>query len=227
VRRATRGEAPRGRLRDVNTAGNFQVLKVLSWSVLGGVVGGLLGVYGLVQEEWGLGTTALLAAFGWIVSFLFPLLVSGATGRAARVLSTPSGRTTPRKRDHSFAESLVARGLYDDGIRAFEAAIAEDPHDPTPFLKIARVYRDRLGRYEDAARWFKRALTVSSMTPGPARLARRELVELYVSKMRDPSRAAPLLARTADEHAGTEEGDWAAETLSRIRASIPCHVEPG
>ena len=39
----------------------------------------------------------------------------------------------------------------------------------------------------------------------------RELVELYVWKMGEPARAAPLLTRTAEEQAGTTEGEGAAE----------------
>ena len=127
--------------------------------------------------------------------------------------------------EYSQAESLTARGLYDEAIAAFEAAIVEDPSDPTPYLMVARIYRDRLARFEDAARWFKRALDESTLPAGIATLARRELIELYVTKMGDPARAAPLLARTAEEQAGTTEGEWAARELVRVKATISGEAE--
>jgi tetratricopeptide (TPR) repeat protein len=149
-----------------------------------------------------------------------PLALSMLGGRAAATIHNPSGRTTPSRREHSHAESLLARGLVQEAIDAFEIAVAEDPGDPSPYLRVARIYREKLGRYEDAARWFKRALTESAAPPGIAMLAARELVELYVTKLGEPGRAAPLLARMAEERAGTPEGTWAAEELAAVKAAM-------
>ena len=149
-----------------------------------------------------------------------PLAISGIGGSAAGQIYNPSGRTTPPKRQYSHAESLVVRGLHQEAIDAFEMAIVEDPSDPTPYLRIARICRDRVGRFEDAAHWFKRALADSTIPPGLAYLATREIVELYMTKLNDPRRAAPILARMADERAGTSEGEWAAAELALVKAEM-------
>jgi hypothetical protein len=192
----------------------------VTWSFLGGVIGGLAGVLGMTQGAWGTGTVALLFRMGWGIAFVLPVLITAASGRAATAMMAPSGRSTPHKREHSLAESLVARGLYEEGLAAFEAAITRYPSDPTPYLRIARVHRDQTGRAEDAARWFKRALGEAMLTPGAAALTRRELVELYVVRMGAPGRAAALLAKTAEEHAGTPEGEWATTELARVKQLV-------
>ena len=178
AQRAIRGEPARGRLRDVDAAGRAHVVRIFSWSLMVGVVGGSLGVFGAAQGMWGAGTILVMAVIGWAVSLFFPLILSSLSGRAAETLYAPSGRGTPKQREDSLAESLAARGMYDEGVASFEEAIAEDPSDPTPYLKIARIYRDRLGRLDEAARWFKRALDESSLSAGTATLTPRELVEL-------------------------------------------------
>jgi len=210
----------RRRVRDVDVAGRAQLTKIVTWSALGGVVGGLLGVFGSVQGVWGAREIALFAGLGWAISFTVPYVVMTASGSAARVLSTPSGRSTPRKQGFSHAESLAARGMFEDGIAAFEVAIASDPADPTPYLEIARIYRDRLGRYEEAAQWLKRALRDATLSVRADAFARRELVELYVTRMREPAKAAPILAKMAEELRGTPEGDWASAEYERVRATV-------
>lgn len=183
-----------------------------------------MGVLGVVMNGWGPELVPLMALIGWTISFAFPLVLSSLSGRAAGMLYAPSGRSTPRQREYSLAESLTARGMYDEAIAAFQAAIAGDASDPTPYLMIARVYRDRLGSFEEAALWFRRALDESTLAAGTATLTRRELVELYV-KMGEPARAAPLLARTAEQRAGTAEGEWAARELVRVKATIAGEAE--
>lgn len=219
-RRATRVEPPHRRTRDFDTGSRAQLVKIGTWSILGGVLGGLLGVFGSVQGVWGTRTIVLFAAFGWSVSFVIPLAASVLGGRAARTLYTPSGRSTPRRQGYSYAQSLAARGLHRESIAAFEAAIAESPGDATPYVRIARIHRDGLGEPEDAAHWLKRAIREADLSEASGTLVRRELVELYVSRMKEPARAAPILARMAEELRGKPAGAWAADELARVRAMI-------
>ena len=206
--------------KDVDQAARSQLLRVFFGSLVGLVLGGVAGVLGMVARDWGLLRALFVTAATWAVAFILPVALAGLGGAAARQIYSPSGRSTPSKRGYSHAESLVARGLYQEAIDAFEVAIAEDPSDPTPYLRIARVYRDQLRRFEDAARWFRRALRDATVPAGVAHLTNRELVELYVAKLGDPRRAAPLLARVAEERAGTPEGDWATEQLAQVKVWI-------
>ena len=137
-----------------------------------------------------------------------------------RSLYNPSGSSTPRKREYPLAESYVARWQYQAAVDAFEVSIVEDPSDSTPYIRVARISRDKMNDDDGAARWFKKALTESDVQPGMRTLLRKELLELYEVRMEAPQRAAPLLARIAEEEEGTADGDWAAVELARIKAII-------
>ena len=204
----------------MDTVGRSQLLRIVTWSSLGGVVTGLMGIFGVVQGGWGIPTVVRLFFTGWAISFAVPFVVWFLSGRAAGRFFAPSGRSTPRRQGHSFAESLAARGLYDEAVAAYEAAIVADPTDPRPYLDLARLHRDRTRRLDEAAHWFKRTLAGPRMSGEAADLVRRELLELYVVGMGAPEKAAPFLARTAAELTGTPAGVWAAERLAEIRTGI-------
>ena len=53
----------------------------------------------------------------------------------------------------------------------------------------------------------------------------RELAELYRHRMGSPARAAPLLARFADGHEGSPEGEWAREELADIKRLMAADAE--
>jgi len=190
------------------------------WSLPGAALGVLAASAAVALGGWGVPAAILLGAAIWAAVFATPLVVANVSGRAAGSLYNPSGRSTPRKREYSHAESLVARGLHEDAVAAFELAIAEDPADPEPRVRIARIQRDHLGRLEESARWFRSALSVAEMPVGVRSLVTRELVELYTTKLMEPGRSAPLLARLAEEREGTPEGAWAAQELKRVKAML-------
>lgn len=215
-----------GKARDVDSFERAVRLRVLGWSLVGAFLGLLLGVFLSAARGHGGWIVAVTTVGGWALSFFGLHGLLSAAGRAGSTLYAPSGRSTPRKKEYSLAESLLVRGEPVRAVRAFEEAIAEDPSDPTPYLRIARVHRDHLDRPEEAARWFRRALAESEATAGVTRLARRELVELYTLRLNEPRRAAPILARMAEESAGTPDADWAAAELSRIKRQMRLDDEP-
>lgn len=196
------------------------MLKAFSWSFTGAVVGGMAGYTGMLYGRWGIGMVWMLGLGGMALTFVFPLVVAAASGGAARTLYNPSGGSVSRKREYSHAESLAARGLYDEAVAAFEVAIAADPADPAPHLRVARIHRDRSRRYEESARWFKSALERTESGSALALLVVKELVELYTGKLATPARVAPLLARFAEERAGTPEAAWASEELRRVKGEM-------
>jgi tetratricopeptide (TPR) repeat protein len=192
-------------------------MRALSWSLAGAMGGGVVGYAGLLYEQWGPGMVLGLAAAGLAVTFLIPLIVAALGGGAAGALYNPSGAGTPRKPGYSQAESLAARGLYDQAVTAFEAAIAGSPDDPEGYLMVARLHRDRSRRLEESATWFKKALERTHPGSGTALLVARELAELYAVRLNARKRAAPTLARLAEERPGTPEGRWAAGELKRLK----------
>jgi tetratricopeptide (TPR) repeat protein len=206
-------------VRDVDSFGRVTRVRIFLWSLVGAFMGFLLGFF-LTTQGMGGWIVPVAMLIGWAVVFICALFVVEGAGRAGSTLYAPSGRSTPRKREYSLAESYVARADYERAVAAFEEAIAEQPDDPLPYLRIARLRRDRLDDPEGAARCFKRALEESRMPPGMQLLARKELIELYEVRMGAPRRAAPWLARIAEESAGTPEGAWAAAELARIKAEM-------
>jgi len=226
TRRRFEDPPPRRGLRDLDTMERGVLTIALLGAIPGFVVGAMLG-YFLRQNGHPVWLAVLCALAGAAFVPAVALYVTGRAGALAARLHAPPGRSTPPKREYSFAESLVARGAYEEAITAFELALAADPSDPTPYLRIARVYRDHLDRPEDAVRWFRRALAESEAPRGVATLARRELAELYVDRLGQPARAAPMLARMAEEMAGTEDGTWAARTLARVKERMGEERESG
>ena len=196
------------------------MLRAFTWSFTGAAVGGMAGYAGMLYGRWGAGMVWMLGLGGMASTFVLPLIVAAVSGGAARTLYNPSGGSTGRKREYSHAESLAARGLYDEAVRAFEVAIAADPTDPAPHLRVARVHRDRSRRYEESARWFKSALECTEPGSALALLVTKELVELHTGKLAAPARVAPLLARLSEERAGTPEAEWAAEELRRVKGEM-------
>lgn len=193
-------------------------LRVFLWSLVGAFLGGLLGVFMMVQDDRGPEIVVITTSIGWLVSMILPLVLARGAGRAGSTLYAPSGRGTPHRREYSQAETLAIRGEYESAIAAFRAAISSDPRDGLPYLRIARIHRDHLANHSEAASWFRKALHESSMDRGQAMLTRKELVELYEVRMREPGKATPMLARLAEEAQGSPEGDWAATELARIKA---------
>lgn len=208
-----------GRARDVDAFERVMRFRALAWSLVGAFLGLLLGVFLVARGEAGW-IIAVTTVIGWLMSFFGILAILEGSGRAGATLYAPSGRSTPRKREYSLAESLVARGDARGAVAAFEDAIREDAGDPVPYLRIARLYRDRLDDPEESVRWFKCALAESEAPPGIQLLARKELVELLVRRLGQPRRAAPILARIAEEAAGTSEAEWAAGELARIKDAM-------
>jgi len=193
---------------------------VFLWSIVGAFLGFLLGVFVGVQGAAGpfviLGTTLI----GWASSYFGPLLLARWAGQAGGSLYNPSGRSTPRKREYSLAESHVARGQYQAAVDAFELAIVEDPSDSMPYIRVARIQRDKMNDDAGSARWFKKALTESELQSGMRTLLRKELLELFEVRMEQPEKAAPMLARISEEEPDSADGAWAAEELARIKAII-------
>lgn len=94
---------------------------------------------------------------------------------------------------------------------------AEDPREVEPYLVVARLLRDRLGRHEDALAWFRRARREAEPTEGEEILIVREIVELASTRLGEPRRAMPELARLVDTRPGTAAAQWARGEMARIR----------
>jgi tetratricopeptide (TPR) repeat protein len=210
----------KARLRDTDLHARSRFLRLLFWGgVPGAVLGTAAGAAHALLREGSLAWIPFLALAGGLAVMAVVFLVSEGAGAAAGSLFHP-GQGKRRRSEHSWAASLAARGRFDEALAAYEDAAREDPSDPEPFLRGARLLRDDLRQPDEAARWFRRARERLSRGSAREMAVSRELVELYLRKGSDPRRALPELARLAELHAGTPLGDWALEEKGRIRGLV-------
>lgn len=199
--------------KTIDAAERAYLIKMLSFSLPGGAIGALAG-----------GFIGIGALPGFLVGFLsvfllVRLLVTGS-GRVAGTIYHPSGKSTPHKREYSYAQSLAARGEFEKAITAYELCVADYPEDPEPYLHIARLYRDELERYDDAVAWFKRTRTHAQMEPGHELLATQEIIEIYTQRLREPRKAIPELARLCEQFPGTPAAQSAQLELRELRGML-------
>jgi tetratricopeptide (TPR) repeat protein len=172
-----------------------------------------------------------LSMTGGVLPWYTPVLVGGgvwaltqAAVRVAGVLAHQyaggSGGTTPHRAEYSRPRALAAQGRYQEAVDAWEIAAAESDGDPEPYIALARLHRDQLGRPEAAGEWFRRARRDARLDPGRDLLVTQELIELYVKKLRQPQKAIPELARLRERFPHTPAGQAAERELRELREQI-------
>jgi tetratricopeptide (TPR) repeat protein len=204
------------KLKNVDANERLLLARTVGFALYGGggvgaAAGGLL--YGLPGVLVG-------APLGFGLVFLVGRMAANASGRAASSIYAPSGDSTPAKREYSRPQALVAHGHYEEAIQAYELCCAEFPGDPEPYVRIARLYRDELQRFEDAVSWFKKARSQAKLTAALEQLVTQEIVEVYTHKLATPRRAMPELARLADQFPGSEAAIWAKQRLEELRHDL-------
>ena len=210
-RRPPRPASVKGR-RNVDVLAQIQLLKA---TVIGGGFGGLLG---LLLGGF-LGNPLLGGLLGALGTGLGSLLFSGKV-REPALVSAPAGRGTTPARDYSLAETLAVRGHYDDAIAVYQEAIDEIPSDPEPYLEISRLLTDKVSDPEKGAVWLQRAIMETELPASWEMVIVRELTELFRHRIGAPARAAPLLARIAERHEDSPDGEWAREELAKVKRLI-------
>lgn len=213
---AERQDDPGGRrLKDTDSAERLYKFRAAAYAIAGGVVLGMgLG--------WKLGPVAGLIGLplGWAIAYFVILGLMEGAGRAAQTVYAPSGNSTPARREYSRAQALRAAGDYAEAVEAYEAFVAEFPAEPEPYLQIARILRDDVHAFADAARWLRRVRLDAHLTLGQDLVVAQELIALYRHKLDEPERALPELARIADLVPGTPQAEAAKRELAELRAGM-------
>jgi hypothetical protein len=124
-------------------------------------------------------------------------------------------------------ESLVARNEFLRAVQAYEEYVWASPATPDPYVRIARLYRDKLVQPDEAERWFKRARTDARMPRGLDLLVTQELIELYLHKLKEPRKAIPELSHLCSAHAGTPAALAAEQDLKELREMLATEAEGG
>lgn len=218
VRRREYGQSDY-KIKDVHQARRAQLFRLAGQSSFAGAAGVLMGFAADMKSDGPVPWILVLPFVFWLVAMGGGYLLMEGGGKFAATLHNPSGRSTPPEKQYSAAQTLVVRGHYRDAVTAYEQSISEDDSDPEPYMRIARLLRDHLASYEDAAVWFKRAQQHPNAHGGTVLLAVRELTELYTHKLNDPRRALPMLAQLSETRPGSPEGQWAARELAALKAT--------
>jgi tetratricopeptide (TPR) repeat protein len=189
------------------------------WSAAGGfffgsLVGMAVGIGFFIGGILGAAGTFLIAS----------RFVKGA-GRSIEKLS--SGESTPHTPDYSRPESLANRGQFEKAIEAYEEHIWASPEVPEPYVRIARIYRDKLDRADEAERWFRRARKEAHVPTGLDLLITQELIELYLHTLKAPRKAIPELAHICSAHRDTPAAEAAEQELTDLRAMLACEADGG
>lgn len=207
------------RLKDFDAAERVGRVKALTWALTVGLVfGGAAGGGVAELNGWNPLIGALVGAVAASCGMYFvTLTIAERSAAVAQTIYNPSGDSTPPKREYSYAESLAIRGRYREAADAYELHCAEDPSDPEPYFRLARLCRDKLGEHEKAVSWLKRVRTEARLDSGKDLLATQEIIEIYTHKLRDPRKAIPELARISTKFPGTAAAEAAARELTEMR----------
>lgn len=160
-----------------------------------------------------------LAILAMAVPLLFPV-IQLLSGRVARVVYDPSGSTVASRSAYSGPESLAVRGRFEEAIDAYEVAAGEEPHDPEPWLRIARIERSDLKRPARAIEALRTARTRVAPESQTAMMIGRQIAEVLMHDSGDPARAMPELARLAAAFPDTPTGQWAARELAELKRTM-------
>jgi len=147
-------------------------------------------------------------------------LIQLVAGRIARTVYDPTGSRVPSRPAYSGPESLAVRGRYEDAINAYEAAAREEPGDPEPWLRIARIERGDLKRPQRALEAFRTARARVAEGSPTALMIGREIADIYLTDLHEPTRAMPELARLAASSPDSPIGQWAARELADLKKTV-------
>ena len=203
------------KLKDVDSASRAQNLHAFGYAAYGGVIFGFLGFakFGPIGffPGW---------IFGAAVIYGVTTLAAGLLGGGAASLYMSSGSSTPAKREYSHGDALNAHGKYEEAVAEYERCAVVYPEDPEPRLRLARMLRDRMQRYEDAATAFRQAMAIEGVDSGVWIQTARELAELYTHRIKQPERALPVLAQLSSRFPATPAGQWAKAQVAEIKQSM-------
>ncbi len=138
------------RATDTDSAEAALKLRTAVLSGWGAILGAVAGFPIALKYGGGWVTVAASCVVGFGTVYLTTRVIGERAARVASHIFAPSGKSTSSRPEYSYAASLVARGRLEEAVRAYEESCGENPHDPEPRIRLARLLRDRLGRYEEA-----------------------------------------------------------------------------
>lgn len=187
----------------------------LAWEV--GVVGGLIFLFTSVLGAPVVPAVTLAFGVGVVYSLGTEYLVFGSgADHMANLLGLGRGWSGPRAPDYSHAEALEKRGDLEGAAGIYKEAIFTNRRHPLAYLQLANI-RASAGLHEEAIDILRRALATARFTPHEEAMTIREIHEIFSTKLGDPARTAPDLARYLERQPPEEYARWARRELAYIK----------
>ncbi len=203
--------------KDRDATRQARIMVIGAYSCVSLIMGGFLGI---LLFDWPLSLGFLVLGIPMTaVTFLIAYGIVETTGVGAAGLYQPGRRSTDDVRRYSPIEAMAVRGEADLAIQAYRAAYSTNPSDPEPLLRIAHLTVKDPERREVALECLTEAAAIPDLPEKTRMYVLRELIE-RVDEIGTPERAAPILARTAQLHAGTRIGWWAAQELRTLKEGL-------
>jgi predicted Zn-dependent protease len=192
------------------------VLLLAFWCPFGFGIAWILGFTGTTRLLLGMGLAVPLAAAAFLA---IRFAQRAGSGVVLTFLGANNGSGSPRAIT-SHAESLAARGRYDEATAEFAALRAAYPHDIALRRTEAEFQAGVGGNPQIAAQVLNELRRVPNL-PGPVeRYATHRLLDLYLGVLADPGRAMVELRRMADRFPDTPDGQGALAELRRRREHL-------
>ena len=141
---------------------------------------------------------------------------SGAAGRSFAKTVYAAGDLAPTP-GYSAQESLVARGFYAEAVASYETYLSDHPEDLNARFNLAWIHWKHRADPPAAERIYL-AIRTGSASPSAQQRASNLLIELYRETGRR-DRLLVELARFADQHRGTPEGESTRRYLRELKGS--------
>lgn len=182
------------------------------WCPFGFLLASMLGYKGTTRFLVALGFAVPLAIAGLLAILLAQRIGSGVL----QAFLFPRGsRASAAITSH--AESLAARGRYDEAAAEFAALRTKYPHD-IPLLRVeAEFHAGPGGNPQIAAQVLNQLRRVPNVPAAVELYATHRLLDLYLGVLAEPGRALVELRRMADRFPDTPDGQGALAELTRRR----------
>jgi hypothetical protein len=152
---------------------------------------------------------------------------TNAAGAAIRMVTLPSGQSTPYEEQFSYQESLAARGDVAGALVSYEAVIAERPIAVAPRLRAADLYAGRGKDPSRAAALYREIRDNSGASTRDALYASSRLVDLYDGPLNEPGRALVELRRIIERFPDSAAARGARDALPRLKARLAAEQREG
>jgi hypothetical protein len=200
---------------ELKTKAAHVVLMVAGSCPFGFGIASIMGYRGTTRVLLALGLAVPLAA----VAFL-AILVAQRVGSGVVLTFLGSNESRAPLAITSHAESLVARGRYDEATAEYAALRAAYPHD-IPLRRTEAEFQAGVGgNPQIAVQVLNELRRVPNLSGPDERYATHRLLDLYLGVLADPGRAMVELRRMADRFPDTPDGQGALAELRRRREHL-------